>query len=381
VTAWAVGGAAPAFQDVLRAVADVYLTVLRLPPEASTVAPEIDWLHFAEITIFTIIAIVYFGTAVVFLVRYRRRSDAEVGRSVHAGPLVAGYAGAVFLLFGVFWIVSVEQFRTMHDPPAGTLDVYVVAKQWMWQFAPATGMPSIDVLYVPTHQPVRLLLTSRDVIHSFFVPAFRLKQDAVPGTYTTLWFEATHAGRFAVRCAQMCGVGHARMDATIVALDPADYDRYRSGDAPVVSRAAIGLPNTLPGEPATGGPKTLVETGRDAAAAHGCLKCHSVDGQPHIGPTWLGLYGSTATMQDGSTAVVDPAYITESMMDPTARIVRGFPAVMPSYQGLIDPADTAAIIQYIQSLAGPTAPSVPVPQAIGAPFVPSRPAPGAGGQP
>jgi cytochrome c oxidase subunit 2 len=347
---------------VLDAVNNVYRTVLMLPEQGSTTAPMVDSLHYFEITVYTIIAVLYMGTAVYFLVRYRRRTEHDHVAQVEAHGTVVVYAGSMFGIFLVFWLFGFLQFRTMRTPPAGATDVYVTAKQWTWKFAYSAGGASVDVLYVPVHRPVRLLLTSRDVIHSFWVPAFRLKQDAVPGTYTTAWFEARDPGAYQVMCTQMCGAGHARMWAQIVALDAEDYDRWRRGDMPGAQTDAAGPMEAGPGSASAVSP---AEIGRQKAAEFGCLKCHTIDGQPHLGPTWLGLYGSEEILADGSRVPVDAAYITESMMDPAAKIVKGFTPIMPSFQGLVAPADTAAIIEFMKSLRDPKQPHLVAPLPVG----------------
>jgi cytochrome c oxidase subunit 2 len=356
----------PSLWIVLEAINHVYQTVLLLPDQASTVAAKIDALHYFQITCYTLIAIAYFGVAIYFMLRYRRRGDDEAYTPLVTAPaLVMGVGVGMFALFLVFWFISYREYKTIRTPPAHALDVYVTAKQWMWKFASTEGGASVGVLYVPVHQPIRLLITSRDVIHSFFVPAFRLKQDAVPGTYTTLWFEVKDPGTYRVMCAQMCGPGHARMWGQIVALSQRDYARWREGEAPPVDRAALGLPDRLPGDT---GPQPAFDPaalGQRAAAQYGCLKCHTIDGQPHIGPTWLGLFGSDEPLADGTRVHVDEAYITQSMMDPTAAIVAGFQPVMPSYEGLIDPSDTAAIIEFIKSLRDVSRPHVVSPMPAG----------------
>lgn len=217
----------------------------------------------------------------------------------------------------------------------------------MWKFSYPDGPASVGALYVPANRPVRLHLTSRDVIHSFFVPEFRIKRDAVPGMYTMAWFEAVEPGRYPILCAEFCGTGHSMMRGEVVVLRPADYAAWLDGRAPAAAVDAMEA-----GAPGLEGLVRLAELGRDAAARHGCFECHTIDGTPHIGPTWLGLYGSWEMMRDGERIYVNEAYITESMMDPQARIVAGFSPVMPSFLGQISPAETAAIIEYMKSLAG-----------------------------
>ena len=354
----------PSLWIVLETINRVCQTILLLPAQASTIAAHTDALQYFELTIYTLISVVYMGATVYFLLRFRRRSGDDAPE-VTAPRLVMGYAFGMFAIFSVFWYIGYVQFKTIRTAPARATDVYVTAKQWTWEFAYTQGGASVDVLYVPVHQPIRLLLTSRDVIHSFWVPAFRLKQDVVPGTYNTLWFEATTPGAYQVMCAQMCGPGHARMWAQIVVLGPNDYERWRRGAPPEVSRASVGLAEPLANDSGPRPFETPAAMGQRAAAQFACLKCHTLDGQPHIGPSWLGLYGSQELMQDGSRVTVDEAYITESMMDPAARIVNGFQPVMPSYQGIVAPADTAAIIEFMKSLRNVQQPHVVAPLPAG----------------
>jgi len=356
----------PSLRILIEAVNRVFQLILLLPAQASTVAESVDWLQYFELSIYTLISILYFAAAIYFILRFRRRSEHENTPEVTNHGIVIAWSIAVFAIFVVFWFIGYVQYRHMRTPPDDAIDVYVTAKQWTWKFAyTEQGGASVGVLYVPVNRPIRLLLTSRDVIHSFFVPTFRLKQDAVPGTYTTLWFQVTRPGTYQILCAQMCGVGHQRMWGQIVALDGPDYERWRRGQTPEVARAAVGLTENLPGESGPPTPVTPTEQGRRAAETFACLKCHTIDGQPHIGPTWLGLYGSQELLADGTHARVDEAYITRSIMDPTADIVAGFQPVMPSYQGLVGPSDVAAIIEYLKSLRDIGQPHVVAPLPAG----------------
>jgi cytochrome c oxidase subunit 2 len=200
-------------------------------------------------------------------------------------------------------------------------------------------------------------MTSRDVIHSFFVPDFRVKHDVIPGRAVTTWFEAAEPGTYEILCAEYCGLSHSTMRGQVVALSPDDYARWqRSAPAtppeepPPEIRGLPELAGSMPPFDLDLEEETMARRGERAAAAQGCLRCHTLDGLPHIGPTWAGLYGASVPLQSGERAIVDAAYITESMMDPAAKIHRGFPAVMPSYLGRISPAETAAIVELIRSL-------------------------------
>ena len=256
-------------------------------------------------------------------------------------------------LFLLWFRIGFGQFVALTTPPKDAMDVYVTGKQWMWKFAYPDGPNGLDVLRVPATRPVRLLLTSRDVIHGFFVPAFRLKQDALPGRYTQTWFTATAPGIYPVYCSQYCGTSHSRMRAAIEVMDPDAFDRWRERErrGRVLDRdTALGAPDSRPPE------SDLIAKGRDLAASTGCLKCHSIDGTPHIGPTWRDLYLRTERLADGTEVLADEAYLTESMMDPRAKQVAGFALVMPPYAGKLEAPETAALVEYIKSLRTSVAP-------------------------
>lgn len=315
--------------------------LLVLPSQSSSIARGIDTLHYAVIlTTFagaTLAAVI----AAVFLVRFRRRTKAIPLTPRVTAPtwlevtVIAGLLG----IFCLFWVIGFAQYRDIQTAPADAMPVYVTAKQWMWEFALPSGPTSANVLTVPVGTPVKLIMTSRDVIHGFYVPAFRIKQDVVPGRATTAWFEAVEPGSFDVLCTQYCGTRHSFMRAQVVALAPADYARWLE---------AAEAPLALPG--AKGDGHGLAERGRQVAAEHGCLRCHSLDGSPFIGPTWAGAFGQQRHTADGRDVLIDEAYLTESMMDPRAVVAAGFAPVMPSYQGVLPPADTAAILELIRSL-------------------------------
>ena len=315
--------------------------LLNLPPQASSVARGIDTLHY------TVIGATFAGVAIVaaitlyFVIRFRRAGAAPGVTPRVTSPrwLELGVAGALLALFCGWWVIGFAQYRDLETPPANAIPIYVTAKQWMWKFEYPGGPASSEVLVVPVGTPVKLIMTSRDVIHSFYVPSFRIKQDVVPGHATTAWFEAVAPGSYDVLCTQYCGTRHSFMRAQVVALSPEDFARWLD--------AARG-PLPLPG--AKGEGQGLAERGRDVAARRGCLRCHSIDGTPFIGPTWAHAFGSHRALVGGGVALVDEAYLTESMMDPNAKIAAGFPAVMPSYQGLLDPEETSAILEFIRSL-------------------------------
>ena len=336
--------------------------LLFLPEQGSSVAPEVDALHYLVIGVTMAGALAVTLVGGYFLVRYRRGRygdpDEHYAASALSQPSIlplsveVGVIGGLLALFVFMWWLGFRQFVKLRVAPEGAQDVYVVGKKWMWEFADPAGGGSVGVLTVPAGKPIRLIITSRDVLHSFYVPDFRIKQDAVPGRYTTAWFEAARPGTYEILCTEYCGAGHSTMRGTVVALGPEDYERWLDGATPARVAALEYRPPAVVGAHAPREPVDLRGQGMAKAAQYGCLRCHSLDGTPHIGPTWKGSFGHTVRLADGSSVKVDAAYITESMMDPPKRVHAGFQPVMPSFQGLIPPGDVAAIVELIKSLGG-----------------------------
>jgi cytochrome c oxidase subunit 2 len=262
----------------------------------------------------------------------------------------AVFVGVPLAVFLLWFAIGFRQYVELANPPAGAMDVFVQGKKWMWKFAYPGGPSSLDVLRVPAGRPVRLLITSRDVIHSFFVPELRVKQDALPGRYTQTWFNADRPGRYQVFCAEYCGLSHSGMLAELVVMAPSEFDDWlatqRRGEALAQDAALSASEGRLPGS-------TLLEQGRLVAAQQGCLKCHSVDGSRHIGPTFLDLYQRREKLSTGELVEADEGYLTRSMMDPAAQVVDGYQNVMPSFQGRMTPPEVAAVVEYLKSLKTP----------------------------
>ena len=336
---------------------EMFRRLLMLPEQASTVARGIDILHYFVIGISVVGAVVVATAVAIFLYRFRasaHRPRQRLGeRMTDDGEpilhtvrvpvrLELGAIGLLLALFLAFWVIGFRQFVHLNTPPRDAIDIYVVGKQWMWMFSYPDGTGAKGELHVPVGRPIRLLMTSRDVIHSFYVPAFRVKNDVVPGRMSSVWFEVTRPGVYDVYCAEYCGMSHSRMRARVIALPDAEY-------------AALAERRRLEAD-------SLVAIGERAAVQHGCLRCHTVDGTPHLGPTWADLYGSEIPLEGGGTVIADAAYLTESMMAPATKIHRGFVPTMPSYFGRLSAGDAAAIVEYIKSLTRPVAPD-PLPAA------------------
>lgn len=347
---------------------DQWLRELLFLPEAATeFADGIDQLHFFVISVTMLGSAAVFMAALWFVIRYRRRAEPGTTPAVKASkPLEFSLIALLLSLFILWWVIGFFQYIGYATPPRGAEEVYVTGKQWMWKFSYPDGRASVGVLVVPVDRDVRLILTSRDVIHSFYAPAFRLKQDALPGRYTTAWFRAREQGVFDVYCAEYCGVSHSRMWASVVVLKGADYERWLEGDEPqlvadATTRAAVeGYEFQRVGQQAS----SMAEEGRKAASENGCFACHTIDGQPHIGPTWQNLYGRTVSLNDGTKVVADEEYLTRSMMEPLQQVVDGFQPVMPTYLGTLSQPQAAAIVEFIKSLKDvPPKPKVALPQA------------------
>jgi cytochrome c oxidase subunit 2 len=335
-------------------VNELLRNVLFLPEQASTVALEVDQLHY-----FVIITTMLGATAVglvtlYFLIRYRERAHrgGDLPPDTRPHHTSGGMSAAVELpvlasllaLFLLWWVIGFRQYSRISDPPPNAIQIYVTAKQWMWSFAYPNGAGSNSVLYVPAGRPVKLVMTSRDVIHSFFVPAFRVKRDVLPGRATMLWFEAKRPGRYPLFCTEFCGAGHSTMLGEVVALSEEDYEHRLEGLEPVQIAADSRVPEQL----------SLAAMGQRVATTRGCMRCHTSDGTPHIGPTFAALYHRRIPLADQTTVFVDEAYLTSSIMDPAAQIHRGFPPVMPTYQGLLTAPEVGAIVEYIRSLRDET---------------------------
>jgi cytochrome c oxidase subunit 2 len=308
-------------------------TLPLFPEQASTVATGVDHVFYFLLGISAFFTLLIAGLIAVFMVRFRRRSPDGIGIPVRPSlALEAAWTGIplgiVMIIF--FWGASI--FATMQHPPADAVPINVVGKQWMWKLQHMDGRREINELHIPVGRPVKLTMTSEDVIHSFFVPAFRTKQDVVPGRYTRTWFQATKVGTYHLFCAEYCGTIHSGMIGQVVVMEPADYEQWLSGRTP-------GGPADLP--PAAAGEVVFDQ--------QGCPSCHRGDASGS-GPSLAGLFGRSVRLGDGTTVVADDEYIRESILDPGAKVVAGYQPIMPTYQGLLGEEAIMQLIAYIKSL-------------------------------
>jgi cytochrome c oxidase subunit 2 len=314
-----------------------------MPPQASTLASQVDMLYGFLLLVTAFFSILIAAAVIGLSIKYRRRPGSEPTPHIH-GSTALELAWSI-IPFGItmimfFW--GAHLFVSMKRPPDDALQVNVVGKQWMWKLQHLEGRREINELHVPVGRPVKLTLTSEDVIHSFYVPAFRIKQDAVPGRYTTTWFEATKVGSYHLFCAEYCGTVHSGMIGQIVVMDPADYQAWLAGNMGTGAAAA--------GSAAAGGGdgQSLAALGKGLFEQHGCITCH----QPGsvLGPQLTGIVGTSVTLQDGSTVKVDDDYLRESILAPQAKLVKGFAPVMPTFKGQMTEEQVMQLIAYIKSL-------------------------------
>jgi len=306
------------------------------PENASTMAGQVDALFFFLIGVSAFFGILIAVLVVWLAIRYRRRGADAVGTPVH-GMLSLEIVWTVipFALAMVMFFWGARVYVGMARPPDDAHEIFVVGKQWMWKLQHLEGRREINELHVPVGQPIKLTMTSEDVIHSFFVPAFRIKADVVPGRYSTTWFEATQTGEYHLFCAEYCGTQHSHMIGRIVVMDPADFQDWLGG--------ASGAPGAAP--------TSLADVGGRLFTQKGCISCHKGTAGA-MGPSLNGLFGKQVRLADGGSAVADASYVRESILSPQAKIVAGYGPIMPIFQGQLSEEEVLALVQYIRSLGG-----------------------------
>jgi cytochrome c oxidase subunit 2 len=310
------------------------------PPEASTMAGHVDALM-----LFVFVIALFFATLIAFLIlffviRYHHRTQADRSNPSHSNLAIElVWTGIpLFLVLGIY-VWGAQVYVQMSQPPPNAITMYVVGKQWMWKMEHPEGRREINELHIPAGYPIKLLMTSEDVIHSFFVPAFRIKQDVLPGRYTSVWFQATTPGEYHLFCAQYCGTSHSGMIGKIVAMTPSDYERWLSKATGMTVAFSAADPHDL----------TMVAAGATLFKDFKCGDCHKSDNSGR-GPRLEGLFGSKVTLEGGQTVVADDAYIRESILLPNAETVKGYKPVMPTFEGQLREDEILQLISYVESL-------------------------------
>jgi cytochrome c oxidase subunit 2 len=305
------------------------------PDSASTFATQVDRVYLFLIAMSAFFALLISALIVVFAVKYRRKEGVQATHIEGSLRLELTWTVIPFVIVIGFFAWGTRIFLGMSRAPTDVMDVYVVGKQWMWKLQHPQGQREINELHVPIGRAVRLTMTSEDVIHSFYVPAFRVKKDVLPGRYTSEWFEPTKPGKYHLFCAEYCGTKHSEMIGWVYAMEPQDYEQWLSG-------APAG--------------ETAEEAGRKLFESLRCDTCHKEanDSPGARGPALAGLLGRRVELKDGNSIVANEDYVRESILKPLAKVVKGFDPIMPTYEGQIGEEQILQILAYLKTLK-PTA--------------------------
>src|SRR5271166_1046369 len=297
------------------------------PTRASTGAGNVDALYIFLLALSAFMCAAIFTMILVFATKYRRRRGIAAEQIEGSSALEITWSIIPLGIFMVIFLWGAVIYFHERTPPRGASEVYVVAKQWMWKLEHEEGQREINELHVPVGRDVKLIMTSQDVIHSFYIPAFRIKQDVLPGRYTVTWFRATKPGVYHLFCAEYCGTQHSGMVGDIVVQEPAQYETWMNG----------------------GSTGPLSATGEKIFAELGCSTCHRSDIQGR-GPNLHGVFGKPVQLEDGRTVTADENYLRECILDPGAKRVKGFQPIMPTFQGLVSEEQVNALVAYIKSI-------------------------------
>lgn len=301
------------------------------PPQASEHAEKVDLLIGSFGVVVWLLTLPVFVLMAWFAIRYRRSRDVNREHAPARNPWIElSWSAIPFALALIFYVWATVLYFDLYRPPANALAIHVVAKQWMWKFQHPEGAKEINALHVPAGMPVKLIMTSEDVIHSLYVPALRIKEDVVPGRYTSLWFNAVREGHYPLRCAEFCGTDHSVMGGTLIVMRP---DRY----AAWVARNKDG-----------GTDATLAQSGARLFRQLGCSGCHG-NASTVQAPPLEGIFGRPVALSDGSTLIADDQYLSDSVMLPNKQIAAGYPPVMPTYGNVLKPEQVNALVAYLKS--------------------------------
>jgi cytochrome c oxidase subunit 2 len=300
------------------------------PATASSYAHEVDILLILLWLLAAALSVPVFVLLGVFALRYRQGSDVNrADRPNRNVRLEVSWALIPFALTLVFFAWAAKLYYDQHTPPAGSLEISVLAKQWMWKFQHSGGQREINEVHVPAHRPVKLTMISEDVIHSLYFPALRIKQDVLPGRYTTLWFDADKPGTYHLLCAEFCGTSHSEMGGDIVVMAPADYEKW-------LERTPSDL--------------SLAAKGEDLFRSLGCSGCH-MDSKVVHAPPLYGVFGSPVPLSSGKMIVADEAYLRDSILLPKKDVVAGYEPIMPSFENRVSEEQLVQLVAYLKSLA------------------------------
>lgn len=303
-----------------------------LPAQGSTHAADVDNLYMFVFWLSTAFFVLVAALIVLFVVKYRRKgpNDRTPNITHHLG-LELTWSIVPLLLCLVIFFWGFRDYMRATVAPGDAMEINIQAEKWLWTFEYPNGLRSIGSLHVPVGKPVKLIMQSKDVLHSFYIPGFRTKMDVLPNRYTEQWFKSDVPGVYQVQCAEYCGKGHSQMNAKIYVDTPVKYEDFlENGDEEM---------RKMP----------LAELGKLIYETRGCITCHSLDGSRGQGPSWKGIFGQEHKMGDGRSFKVDENYIRTSILQPQAMILQGFEGIMPTYQGLLRDREILAVIEFIKS--------------------------------
>ncbi len=306
-----------------------------MPPQATEIASQYDKLYGFILVASLIACVLVIGGLIMFALKYKRKSETDKTAYItHDTRLEFLWSFIPFLIFMAVFVWGTYVYIQMRTVPPNAFEVHVFGQKWNWDFMYKSGKKSTGEMVVPVDTPIKLIMTARDVLHSFYIPAFRVKQDVIPGAYTTLWFEANKLGNFQVFCAEFCGKDHSQMLAKVRVVPKEEFETWLQDDP------YKGLAPT--------------EIGQKVYVAK-CLACHKTSSERSIGPGFAGLYGGSRVFTDGSSLVADDNYIRESIVNPQVKIVKpvdgpAYGPVMPSFAGALTEEEFVGIIEYIKTL-------------------------------
>lgn len=306
-----------------------FLQAQLAPEQASTFAVEVDLFYFALWLMTIVFSIGIAVTAGYLMIRYRRQRADQIGENIHGAMLleITWTVIPFIIAIGIF-VWSAKIYFTMYSEPKDAMEIFVTGKQWMWRAQHPDGRREINELHIPVGRRIKLTMTSEDVLHSYYIPAFRTKTDAVPGRYTMTWFEPTKPGVYHLFCAEYCGTQHSGMIGSIYVMNPSDYQTW-------LANGAVNL--------------TPAEAGQRIFASMACNTCHKDDNSGR-GPSLAGLYGTQVKLNNGQSVLMDDTYIRNSILNPHSQIVAGYPLMMSTYQGQLTEEQIVQITAYLKSI-------------------------------
>jgi cytochrome c oxidase subunit 2 len=302
------------------------------PEGASSLSGDVDALFLVWSAISIFFSLLIAGLVVYFMARYRRRHAEEVGAEEKAAVwLEITWSAIPLVIVLAMFAWGTRVYFDIYRPPQDAVEYTAIGRQWMWKVQHPGGQREINALHIPVGQPIKLTLASEDVIHSFYVPAFRVKQDAVPGRRTSVWFQATKPGVYHLFCTEYCGAEHSKMIGSVIVMEPREYEIWLAG-------GAAG--------------KSLVASGGELFQSLACATCHR-EGAPGMlarGPVLDGVFGNPVQLADGRTVVADEEYVRESILNPAAKLTAGWDPVMPTFQGQVTEEQLTQLVAYVRSL-------------------------------